>query len=64
LCNRGIYIRKISPQNIIQVIISRIMRWAANLAHVGDKRDASRLLQGDMGERDPLEDFGMDGRTI
>ena len=45
--------------NIIQVIKSRIMRWAGHEAHVGGEE---RCIQGFGRERDHLEHPGIDGR--
>jgi hypothetical protein len=35
-----------STPNIIRVIKSRRMRWAGNVARMGEKRDAYRILVG------------------
>jgi hypothetical protein len=32
--------------NVIRVIKSRRMRWAGHVAHMGEKRDAYRILVG------------------
>jgi len=36
----------LSLPNIIQVIISRRMRWAGHVAHIGEWRGAYRILAG------------------
>jgi len=51
-----------SSPNVIQAINLRRMRWARHVACMS--RDAHRILQGNLRERDYLEDPGVDGRII
>ena len=44
-----------SSPNIIRVIKSRRMRWAGNVASMGYRRRAYRVLVGNLRERDQLE---------
>jgi len=53
-----------SSPNIIQVIKSRRMGWARNVALIGERRVACRVLVGNLKKRDHLEDTGRDGRII
>jgi predicted transcriptional regulator of viral defense system len=50
--------------NIIRLIKSRIMRWAGDVARMGERRGVYRVLVRKRGERDYLEDPGADGRII
>jgi hypothetical protein len=53
--------------NIVQVIKSRIMRWArhvAHIAHMGRGETYTGFWWGNLRERDHLEDPGVDGRII
>jgi hypothetical protein len=50
--------------NIIRVIKSRRTRWARNVARMGKRRSAYRVLVGKPGKRDRLEDPCIDGRII
>jgi hypothetical protein len=50
--------------NIISIIKSGRMRWAGNVARIGDRRDLYSVLVGDLREGDHLEDLGVDGRII
>jgi hypothetical protein len=50
--------------NIVRVIKSRIIRWAGHIARVWEKRCVYRVLLGTPGERDHLEDPGVDGAII
>jgi len=54
-----------SSPNIIQVIMSGIMRWPRQVARMGDKK---RCIQGfgeeTCGKRVHLADLGVDGRII
>jgi hypothetical protein len=43
-----------SSPNVIQVIKSRIMRWAGHVARMGEKRGAYRILVGRPEGRRPL----------
>jgi hypothetical protein len=43
-----------SSQSIIRIMKSRSMRWAGNVARMGDKRNAYRLLVGKPEGRRPL----------
>jgi hypothetical protein len=40
------------------------MRWAGNVARIGERRCAYRVLVGKPKGRRPLEDLGIDGRII
>ena len=52
-----------SSQNIIQVTKSRRMRWAGNVACMGDRRGVYRVvLVGKPEGTNHLEDPGVDGR--
>ena len=50
--------------NIIRMIKSGRMRWAGNVARMGDRRSVYRVLVGDLSEGDHLEDLGVGGRII
>ena len=63
LHNQQLYDLYCSP-NIIQVIKSRKMRWAVNLARVGRGEVYTRFWWGNLRERDHFEDAGLDGRII
>jgi len=52
-----------SSSIIVRVIISRRMRWAGNVARMGQRRGVFRVLVGKP-ERDHLKDPGVDGRII
>jgi hypothetical protein len=52
-----------SSLNIVRVIKSRRMRWAGNLARMGD-RGVYRVWWGNLEERDDLEDPGVVGKII
>jgi hypothetical protein len=63
LCNEelnGLY----SSPNIIRVIKSRRMKWAGNVARMGEKRGAYRILVGRPEERRPLGRSRRNGRII
>jgi hypothetical protein len=40
-----------SSPSIITIIMSRKMRWAGHAARMGEKRNAYRMLVGELGER-------------
>jgi hypothetical protein len=61
LHNKELYDLYSSP-NITWVIKSRRMRWVGHVALMRDRRGAYRW--GDLGERDHLEEPGLDGRII
>ena len=44
-----------SSPNIIRVIISRRMRWAEHVARMAERRDAYRVLVGNLEGNRPLE---------
>jgi hypothetical protein len=48
--------------NIILVIKSRRMRWSGHVAHMGEVHTGFSCRN--LGERDHLEDLGIDGRII
>jgi hypothetical protein len=54
----------IFPPNIIRVIKLRRMRWAGNVAYVGESTGVYRILVGDLRERDRLGDPGVNGIII
>jgi len=53
-----------SSPNIVRVIKSRRMRWAAHVAHVGEKSGVYRVLAGKPEERDHWGDLGIGGWII
>jgi hypothetical protein len=54
-----------SSSNVIWVIKSRRMGWTGHVARMGEERSSYRVLVGKSeGERDHLEDLGVDGRII
>jgi hypothetical protein len=65
LHNEELYVDLYPSKNIIRVTKSRRMRWAGHVAGMGDRRGAYRILvEGDLRERDHLEDPVVDGRII
>jgi hypothetical protein len=46
------------------MIKSKRMRWAGNVACMGERRDVYRFLWAQLMERDHSEDPGIDGRII
>ena len=50
-----------SLPNIVRMIKSRRMRWAGNVARMGDRRSAYRVLEGNLRERDISEDLDVEG---
>jgi hypothetical protein len=50
-----------SSPSIVRMIKSRRMRWAGNVAGMGEKRDVYWVLVGNLTERDHLEVPGEDG---
>ena len=53
-----------SPPNIVQVIKSRRMRWAGNVAHIGERRGIYRDLVGIPDGKSHNGDPDVDGRII
>ena len=53
-----------SSPNIMWVIKSRIMRCVVHVGHMGESRNAQRVLVGKLRERDHWEDLGIGGRLI
>jgi len=53
-----------SSPNIVQLIKSRIMRWARHVARMGDERGCIGSWWGNRWERDHSEDLGVDGWLI
>jgi len=51
-----------SSPNIVRMIKSRMMRWAGNVAHVGEGRGVYRVLVGRSEGKRPLEDLGIGRR--
>jgi hypothetical protein len=50
--------------NIVRVIKPRRMRWAGNVARMGEGRGVLRVWWGNLRERDLWGDPGVDGRII
>ena len=50
--------------NIIRVIKSRIMRWAGNVARMGQMTGVYRVLVGNLRKREHLQDPDVDARII
>jgi hypothetical protein len=50
--------------SIIRMIKSRRMRWVGHVARMDETRNAYRLLVGNPGERDHMEDQKVDGWII
>jgi hypothetical protein len=63
LHNKELYVLYSSP-NIIRVMKSRRLRWAGEVARMGDRRCAYRALVGKPEGRNHLEDPGVDGMII
>jgi len=64
LDNEEIYDLYSSP-NIIQVVKSRIMGWAGDVAYMGERGEVHRgFWWGNLRERNHLEDPGVDGKII
>jgi len=59
--NKKLYDLYCSP-NIVQAIESRRMRWAGNVARMGERRE--EFWWGNLRKRDHLEDPGVNGRII
>ena len=53
-----------SLPNIVRVTKSRRMRWAGNVARMGEARGLYRVMVGKPEERDQWGDLGVDGRII
>ena len=53
-----------SSPNIIWLIKSRRMRWAAHVACMGKRKIAYRILVGNPEGKNRLEDTGVDGSII
>ena len=52
------------PPIMFRMIKSRRMRWAGHVARMGERRGVYRVWWGNLGERDHLEDPGLNGRVI
>jgi len=64
LHNEELNVLYCSP-NIVQVIKWRIIRWAGDVAHMGERRRVyTGFWWGNLKERDHLGDPGIDGRII
>ena len=63
LHKKKLYAVYFSP-NIIRVIKSRRLRWAGNVACMGERKSAYRALVGKLREGDHLKDPGINGRII
>jgi hypothetical protein len=50
--------------NVNGVIETRRMRWVGHVECIVEKRNLNRVLEGNLKERDPLEDTDVDGRII
>jgi len=53
-----------SSPNIVRVINARKMRWAGQVARMGEERGAYRVLVGKPEGERPLGDLGVDGWII
>jgi len=53
-----------STRNIVRVIETRRMRWAGNVAGMGEERRVYRVLVGNRREVDHWRDLGVDGWII
>jgi len=53
-----------SSLNIVQVIISRRMRWAGHVVRMGEERGVYRVLLGKPEGRNHWENLGIDGWII
>jgi len=53
-----------SSPNIIQGIIARKIKWAMQVAPMGERRGAYRSLVGKQKESDHLVDLGIEGMVI
>jgi hypothetical protein len=53
-----------SSPSIIRTIKSRRMRWAGHVACIESKRNAYRILAGNLGGKRPQENLHVDGRVI
>ena len=53
-----------SSPNIFRVTKSRRMRLAGRVARMGKRGSVSRVLVGNLRERDHMEDPGVNGRII
>jgi hypothetical protein len=53
-----------SSSNIVRLIISRRMKWAEHVAHMGERRGVYRFWWGNLRERHHLEDTGVDRKII
>ena len=58
--NFGLY----SEANGTRVISSSSTRWVRNMAHVGERGGAYRVLMRNLRERDHSEDLDVDGTVI
>jgi hypothetical protein len=47
-----------SSLNVIRMMKSGRMRWTRHIAHMGDKRNANRILVGNIEARGPLRRLG------
>jgi len=50
--------------NIITVIKSKRVRWVGHVAHMGDRRNACKILVRKLEGRNHSEDLGIDGKKI
>jgi hypothetical protein len=53
-----------SSLNIVQVIKSRIMKWAGHVARMGERRGVYRVLVGKPQGKGHFRDPGVDGRIM
>jgi hypothetical protein len=53
-----------SSHSIVRVIKLRRMRWAGQIARMGEERGVIGLLWGNLRERDHWRDSGIGGRII
>jgi hypothetical protein len=50
--------------NTVWMFKKRRVRWVGHVAHLGEMRNAYKILSDSLKGRDHLEDLGMDGKII
>jgi hypothetical protein len=53
-----------ASHNIFRMIKTRIMRWAGHVARMGRREVYTGFCWGDLREKYPLKDLGVEGRII